>query len=79
MKGIVKFFTICIIFLLVLFLIGGCMAYESNKNASKGIFSSEDILTKLSTQKLNQVKLSDGDIEGWIKLITSVTKVWIYL
>jgi len=74
MKGIAKFISICLIFLLVLFLIGGGMAYESNKNASKGIFSSEDILTKLSTQQLNQVKLSDGNIESIINSYLSSYK-----
>ena len=66
MKSIGKFFSICIIFLLVLFLIGGGVAYENDKNASKVIFTSDDILTKLSTQQLNQVKLSDSDVEGII-------------
>lgn len=66
MKKIVKFFSICLIFLLVLALIAGFMTYESDENASKDIFSSEDILNKLSTQQLNKVKLSDGDIENII-------------
>ena len=68
MKGIVRFLTICLSFLLVLALIAGFMAYDSGKNASKDIFSSEDFLNKLSTQQLNKVKLPDGDIE---KIINS--------
>jgi len=42
------------------------VAYENDKNASKVIFTSDDILTKLSTQQLNQVELSDSDVEGII-------------
>ena len=68
MKAIFKLLSICVIFFLIFFIIAGFMTYDSGKNASKDIFSSEDFLNKLSTQQLNKVKLPDGDIE---KIINS--------
>jgi len=63
MKRLVKFLVFCLIFFLIF---AGFMAYDSDKNAYKDIFSSEYILNKLNIQQLNQVKLSDKDIENII-------------
>ena len=60
MKRLIKFIVIILIFLLALSIFAGFMTYDNGKNASKDTFSSEDLISKLSIQKINRVKLSDS-------------------
>jgi hypothetical protein len=66
MKRLVKFLVFVLVFLLALSIFAGFMTYDSDKNASKDIFSSQDLLNKISIQKLNRVKLAGSGVENII-------------
>lgn len=66
MKRLMKFIVIILIFLLTLSIFTGFMTYDSGKNASNNTFSSEDLINKLSIQKVNRVKLSGSGVENAI-------------